>query len=319
MMLKVGRRSAALIKARALGLVGLWLPLFLCANATASSVPVYGTPTPVAELNTTSIDRVSQVSFDGLTLLLFRQEPSTQFDLFISTRASTSDPWSTPSSSIFDAANSTHFNVGGGLLSQDKLELFYGFGDNPIGNTGFIRATRASTSDPFPAGSIVPGVNLGSDRFHDPEWLSPDGLRLYFRWRNTGVGALYMVERPTTSSAFGAPTASPFVNINMGDTNQATLTPDERQIIFTSGSDLWWAERPDRFSAFGTPVPLSSVNSPLGQADPELFDNTLYFVRNGDIYSAPQIAVPEPSSLTLLCIGVGVLGCARRRCHQSRH
>src|SRR4051812_37144327 len=105
-MLKVGSRGVGVIKSIATGLVlSLAMPQFM--GGTASAGPVYGPATPVAELNTSALDRVSYVSFDGLTLVLFRQQSSiTQSDLFISTRASTSDPRSTPSSAIFADANS---------------------------------------------------------------------------------------------------------------------------------------------------------------------------------------------------------------------
>ena len=58
----------------------------------------YGPGVPVAELNTASLDRQPAIRRDGLEIFFAsdRDGPAGNLDLFVATRASTSDPWSSP-------------------------------------------------------------------------------------------------------------------------------------------------------------------------------------------------------------------------------
>ena len=64
----------------------------LLANGT------YGPGVPVAELNTSSLDRQPAIRRDGLEIFFAsdRDGPPGNLDLFVATRRTTSDPWSTP-------------------------------------------------------------------------------------------------------------------------------------------------------------------------------------------------------------------------------
>jgi hypothetical protein len=58
----------------------------------------YGPRAPVVELNSTSVDRQPAIRRDGLEIFFASDRPGTlgAIDLWVATRASTSDPWSTP-------------------------------------------------------------------------------------------------------------------------------------------------------------------------------------------------------------------------------
>jgi Tol biopolymer transport system component len=58
----------------------------------------FGAPEPVAELNTSSDDVMPNVSKNGLEVVFASNRPGGEgaFDIYSSTRSSTSDPWSSP-------------------------------------------------------------------------------------------------------------------------------------------------------------------------------------------------------------------------------
>src|SRR5437870_3104986 len=58
----------------------------------------YGPRVPVVELNSSSVDRQPAIRRDGLEIFFASDRPGTlgALDLWVATRASTSDPWSTP-------------------------------------------------------------------------------------------------------------------------------------------------------------------------------------------------------------------------------
>jgi len=75
---------------------------------------------------------------------------------------------------------------------------------DPRGWSGDRRATRASASAPWGAGSAVPGAaNVGSEEA--PGWVSPDGCDLYFYDNGSdlpgaqGADDLYEMVRPASA------------------------------------------------------------------------------------------------------------------------
>lgn len=68
--------------------------------STRSPDGTYGPGTPVAELNTSFIERQPAIRRDGLEMFFASDRPgagaSGGLDLWTATRATTSDPWSTP-------------------------------------------------------------------------------------------------------------------------------------------------------------------------------------------------------------------------------
>jgi Tol biopolymer transport system component len=102
----------------------------------------FGTRAPVAELNTTAADLRPNVRKDGLEIVFDSDRTGTvgSADLWFASRASTSEPWSTPinaGAAINTAANETR-----GSFSGDGLRLYFGRSPGPEGGSDIFVATR---------------------------------------------------------------------------------------------------------------------------------------------------------------------------------
>jgi hypothetical protein len=229
-------------------------------------------------------DGATSLSPDGLTIYIesFRLENRSR--IYRATRPNLNSVFTTPSDDWFINVNNTPgtHNVGRGLISTDGLTLIY------MASNQIFSATRSNTTLPFGPGTLVPNVNgIGdSPESTRPDWLSPDGLRLYMSVRTGGQNDMFVAERATSNSPFSTPSNSIFANLNspFATEFEANLSADELQIFFTSdrpggiGSfDIWWASRPDTMSVFGAPVNLTSINSLNRDRSPLLFGNTLFF------------------------------------------
>ena len=90
----------------------------------ALAVPMFGPASPVAEFNTFESEQLTDLSADGLTALGQTDRDSFRMEIYSSTRATLSSPWSLPSNTDFAATNSGT-NVGHGILSADGLSLLF--------------------------------------------------------------------------------------------------------------------------------------------------------------------------------------------------
>ncbi|HVH68782.1 MAG TPA: hypothetical protein VM716_13015 [Gemmatimonadales bacterium] len=85
----------------------------------------YGPGVPVAELNTASVDRQPAIRKDGLEIFFASDRAGTHgaLDLWVATRASTSDPWSTPVN-LGATVNSTQVEARP-AISFDGMTLYF--------------------------------------------------------------------------------------------------------------------------------------------------------------------------------------------------
>ena len=97
----------------------------------------WSTPVLVPELNSPYIEVQPTVSRSGLELFFTSNRPGTygQFDLWVSTRASTSDPWSTPVN-LGPIVNTAGVNQGHPAISGDGTTLY--FYSNRVGGSGLL-------------------------------------------------------------------------------------------------------------------------------------------------------------------------------------
>jgi Tol biopolymer transport system component len=100
-------------------------------------------PTLVAELSTSAADQFSSVRKDGRELFLASDRPGTlgSFDFWVSSRASSSDPWDVPKN-LGPLVNSTAFDQRP-AFSWDALTLI--FSSNRNGNFDLYETTRTRT------------------------------------------------------------------------------------------------------------------------------------------------------------------------------
>jgi WD40-like Beta Propeller Repeat len=106
----------------------------------------FGPAVLVQELSSSSADIQPAIRRDGLEIFLASPRSGTLggLDLWVSTRASTSDPWSIPVN-VGPAVNSAS-NDARASLSFDGTELY--FQSNRDGNQDFYRSTRSKLTEP---------------------------------------------------------------------------------------------------------------------------------------------------------------------------
>jgi len=104
----------------------------------------WGTPASVAELNSPAGDQRPSIRSDGLELFFHSNRPGSfgQLDVWVSTRDSTSDPWTTPVN-LGAVVNSPVLDQQA-YISSDRQALFFG-SDRPggMGDLDLYMTTRA--------------------------------------------------------------------------------------------------------------------------------------------------------------------------------
>jgi Tol biopolymer transport system component len=199
----------------------------------------FGSPVNLgAPINTSSLEGNEKISQDGLSLYFNSDRPGTagDLDIYLSTRATTSDPFGTPVR--LDSLN-TAFRDGTPDISADGLSIVFitnkpgGFGLRDI-----YMATRATTADAF--GSIVnlgATVNTaGEERFPS---LAPDALSLVFASdRPGGLGNydLWMTSRASLADPWGTA-------VNLGSNVNSVFDEDNSDIAWDGASIVFGSNR----------------------------------------------------------------------------
>jgi serine/threonine protein kinase/Tol biopolymer transport system component len=138
-----------------------------------------------AIVNSASEDWDACVSTDGLELYFTSNRPGGygNHDIWVSTRATTSDPWGTPVNLGPTINNSTIDSWPG--ISPDGLLLFFNSNPEGLGKADLYVARRATTKDPWgPPMSLGPVVN--STTWEAGSNVSLDGSTLYFHSNRSG-------------------------------------------------------------------------------------------------------------------------------------
>ena len=263
----------------------------------------------VPELSSPLDDAAPVVRRDGLEMLL----SSTRLgalggqDIWVATRARTSDPWSTPAD-LGPLINTVNFE-GGAALSFDGTTLYFhaAHRDGNVGTEGRFdlwMSTRrklaeegtdrrgrddngydaddaprfSNWSAPVNLGPVVNTPFVDSDPF-----LSRDGLSLYFvagQGRGgSGLRDIWVAQRASTSDPWGPPrNLGPTVN-SAGQENSPTLSLDGHRLYFASnrtavgslgGFDLYVSRRRDNRDDFGWEAPVnlgSAINTAADETD----------------------------------------------------
>jgi hypothetical protein len=262
-------------------------------------LPVFGPASSATELNTPDVDVPNWISPDGLRIVKHTIAGGVG-TLSGASRVATNGAFSAPSGAEFVNVNLPLHDVRSAVISNDGLELFY---SDTSPTARIFRSTRASTAMPFSSGTFVTGLNTTGDHTY-PRYLSPDGLRLYF-FRSLSDD-VFVATRASVGAAFGAPSATPF--INTPNVHQFTLTADERQMYFGFGTRMFWTSRADVSTPFDAPQEITSLAG-FNLGAPVTFGDTLFYYRDDDIYTARL--VPEPAGM-LWAGAAGLLWAARR-------
>ncbi len=268
----------------------------MVSGRSANADFTYGTPLNMGPiLNSYAADECQIISSDGLELYFMsdRSGGYGDWDLYVSTRETTQDPWDVPLN-MGSRFNTSGFD-GAPCLSADDLELYF-YSERPgaLVEGSYLWISKRETRDdewgePVNFGPII--LN-GEVQWGNGPCLSSDGLELYFDvWRGPQAGIdLGMISRPSVSDPWGEPVnLGPIVNMNgSSDNYSAALSSDGRMLFFTSnrpggqgGYDLWLTRRATRDDDWGHPVNLGPrVNTSATEANPSISADgrTLYFM-----------------------------------------
>lgn len=208
-----------------------------------SLTAAWSTPALVAELSSTEAETTPEVSYDGLTMTLASARTGTLGgnDIFMATRTSRTDPWSTPVH--VPALSSTAPD--GAATSPDGLTLV--MDSERLGSSvlDIFITQRAATTDAWPAPQPIVTINSGGSSEGNP-MLSPDQLTIYFDSNRTGDGEIHVATRTTTTGTFSLPLRVEELASSASDSDP-WVSPDHRTMLFTSNRDgtqrIWQATR----------------------------------------------------------------------------
>ena len=228
------------------------------------------------------------ISADGLSLYFWSNRPGgySGGDLWVTTRASVSDPWGLPvnlGATVNCSTGQTMPNI-----SADGLSLYFASDRARVGVGGDLWVTtRATLSDAWgPAVNLGPTVNSSAGGQGAPS-ISADALSLYFasdRPGGYGMVDLWVTTRTTLSDPWGPPA-------NLGRTVNSdafeahpSISADGLALFFEGGSgysdDIWVTRRATLSDPWGLPVNLGpQINTSNDEATPSISADgrTLYF------------------------------------------
>jgi hypothetical protein len=259
----------------------------------------FGTPLNMGPtLNSPAVEEKQFSSSDGLELYFqsTRAGGYGDWDLYLSTRETTQDPWGEPLN-MGSRFNTSGFD-GAPCLSSDGLELYFN-SERPgaLEEGSYLWISKRATRDDEwgePVNFGGPIILNGEVQYGSGPCLSSDGLELYFDiWREPPAGiGLGMFSRPSVSEPWGEPVIlGPTVNMNgSSDNYSAALSSDGRMLFFNSnrpggqgGYDLWLTSRETPDDEWGQPVNLGPrVNTSVTEANPSISADgrTLYYMSN---------------------------------------
>jgi hypothetical protein len=305
-------------------MLAIWVLVLGLAVEVVNADFTFGAPANLGPtVNSPTLDGAPSITADGLSLFFNSQRSGGygHYDVWVSTREVTGDPWREPVN-LGPTINTSAMD-GNTIISPDGLTLHF-TSNRPGGYGGWDMyvTTRVTVSDPWAA-----PVNLGppfntSASDHGPS-TSADGLSLFFgsdRPGGLGNGDLYMSTRATTDDPWGEPVnMGPVVNGPSVDAG-AMISPDGLSLYFHSnrpggygGFDAWVTTRATKDDDWGVPVNLGpTVNTSAfdGAATISADGSTLYFMsgRPGGVGSHDLWQV----SITLIVDfnGDGIVDCA---------
>lgn len=146
-------------------------------------------PVRLASISTTAAD--SQPNFTrGDTVMYFASDGSGTSTIYRSTRTSPAAYSAPELVTELVAASERHTDP---TPSADDLALYFASSSSGGSGADIYVATRTTTAEPFGLPKIVSTVS--STARDGPNWLSPDGCRLYLSSNRSGVAAIYVASR----------------------------------------------------------------------------------------------------------------------------
>lgn len=284
----------------------------------------FGEPTALdAPINSGKSTPLECMSADGLELYM-STTPSggsggMSWDLIVSTRPTTNDPWSVPVN-LGPPVNTDGYEAYA-CLSNDGLELYFtsrrsgGYGRQDIWVT-----TRESMGADWEV-PVNLGPQINTSGFEMSPWLTPDGLELYFvsdRPGALGGDDIWVSRRASTNDSWQTPENLGQIVNSTGIDCYPCLSPDGLVLFFSdwdsdSGpyrpgglgkSDMWMTRRKSTMAPWATPVSLGAgMNTEYQDSQPRVSadGSVLYFnsTRPGgpgndyNVWQAPIIPIVD--------------------------
>jgi len=302
------------------------LVVIVCMADTVEADFIFGEPTLFDEpVNSAGLEYFDCISADGLEVYIEKPVDgmitSTNWDLYVSIRETTGDPWSVPVD-LGPTVNSDYSDAFA-CLSGNELELY--FASSRSGGHGRFDiwvATRQTRSDPWATPENL-GPTINTTGIDSTPWITPDGLELYFSSdRPGGYGGvdIWVATRVSTNDAWGEPAnLGPPVNGEAGD--YLPCPSSDGLVLFFSDydnlsegmrpgghglSDMWMTRRKSNIDPWETPVNLGDgMNARSWDTQPRISPDgsvlyftssrpeTAIFSQREDIWQAPIIPIVD--------------------------
>jgi len=293
----------------------VWLGVVAAIVVTGGSAKAdftFGRPTNLGPtVNSSGMDASPSISTDGLELYFLSDRPGGygNYDLWVTTRPTTDDPWGAPTN-LGPVVNSPNWEVSPDI-SADSLSLYFDGG--PVSRNDIWVAQRAAKDQPWGTPvKLGPNVNGGTWQWCPS--ISPDGLQLYWDLQVVqGASDIWTSRRQTQSDVWqpAVSLGSP-VNTSYHDSGPE-ISSDGLAMVFHSNrpggygnQDLYVTTRPTIDSAWGKPLNLGpSINTAYSESDASVSADgrILYFseypnprpggVGGLDLWQAPIIPVVD--------------------------
>jgi hypothetical protein len=183
-------------------------------------------------------------------------------DIYMTTRASTIDPWGTPT---LVAELSSSFEETTPEIVGDGLTIYFASDREPsAGGDDIFRSTRkgrtSAWSDP------VPAAELSSPGFDGAPTRDANGFAFVLYSDRASKYEIYETVRPSSELSWPAPSVHSELSFGVGGANPM-LSLDSSTIYYDSsvsgGGDLYRATRPSFTGAFNPPAPIGELNTAL--------------------------------------------------------
>ena len=248
-------------------------------------------PGSSSAVNTASVDGCASHSRDGLTIVFNSSRGGNQ-DLYMATRASTSEGFGTPvalPSPINGSSNEACPTLANGhrlYFSSDRADAAYDLYVSKLGPDGW--------SDPENLGSNINRSGWLDEAVDFYEDEDGNEVMIYTsRLPNGTQGKIYQVVNGAVSLVQGGPHSS-------ASDARASVTNDGLTIFWDStrtgtlgGPDLYYATRSSTSQPFGTAIHLQALSSPAFDARPYISKDgtflTFSSARTGSESAAPDI------------------------------
>ena len=201
----------------------------------------WSSPALVAELSTPAKESSPEISQDpeGLTIYLASNplDATRGDDIYVATRQMRGGPWSTPV--LVDALNSPQDDKCA-TPTDDSDVMVVVSGRMPADDLDLYMTTKQGNG-PWATPVPIDGPNTTFEE--SGPFLSSERLSLYFYSdRNGHDNDLFVATRANTDAAFSA--GRPIDELDtVDDESNPWVTPDERDIVFERGTQLYEARR----------------------------------------------------------------------------